>query len=729
LQNEDVRTVFFQVPFKLRRGPVWLRRESSSIKPGQVCLALGLVSLGGFGCASIPPGTAAVDAVSVEGNKALSSSDVEEKLATTPSPKFLGLFRGIIYDYEIFDRSVLQRDLERVERYYRARGYYEAQARAGRVRHKNDDHVDVTIEVNEGEPVLVREARIDGLTGLSAKDEKAARSALNQLVKPGAPFEEEPYQKAEAAVKRVLTDRGYAWAKVDRRADVDLPGHYAALYFTARPGPKATFGPIQIEGLGELPEPPVQRALDLEEGAPYSTASLDAAQQAVLNLGTFSSVEIVPDLPEPPPANAVVPLRVRVQVQKLRSVIVGGGIELDSIRTQAHLHLGWEHKNLFGGFRHFTVDLRPGLDLFPTRLPTFQAPTAVLLEERFRAELRQPGFLEARTNGVISHELNTYPLLLTTTVDPRAPVLGYLEYKGSVGLDRTLWKLFASPSYNFQWNNPFVYQGTRDPDLRPLIISYVDALGHFDFRDDRIRPHKGVYLQNDLQFAGLGGDARDVRIQPEARGYVPIGKKVTLALRATVGFLFPLNYGKAPKAANDSKPGDPGRADAIRDIELVYLRGFFSGGPSSNRGYPLRGVGPHGVVPFLRSGVGATPTSCDLGNASYSSASCAVPLGGLSLWEASVELRFPVVGPLSGSVFCDASDVSPDQLSIRVGYPHLSCGPGLRYDTPIGPVRLDVGYRIPGLQVASGTNPALEGDPGTIFGVPLAFAFGIGEAF
>jgi outer membrane protein assembly factor BamA len=97
--------------------------------------------------------------------------------------------------------------------------------------------------------------------------------------------------------------------------------------------------------------------------------------------------------------------------------------------------------------------------------------------------------------------------------------------------------------------------------------------------------------------------------------------------------------------------------------------------------------------------------------------------------EASIELRFPILGPLSGSAFCDASDVSPDQLSIRVGYPHLSCGPGLRYDTPIGPVRVDVGFRIPGLQVASGTNPALEGEPGTIFGVPAALAFGIGEAF
>ncbi len=710
-----------------------LRRASASCSPTLVRSALGLAfalgSLAEVGCASLPKGAASVDSISVEGNKAIASSDIEEKLATAPSPKFLGLFRGIIYDYELLDRSVVQRDLERVERYYRARGYYEAQARAGRIQFKGDKHVEVTVEVQEGDPVVVREARVSGLEGLDPKDDKAVRAALAQLVKIGKPFEEDAYQKAEATMTRALTERGYAWAKIERSADVDLPGHFAILQYTTRLGPRATFGAVTVDGLKELPEPPVVRAVDLPPGEGYSTAKISAAQQAVLDLGTFSSVEITPVLPEPPPADAVVPLKVHVQVQKLKSVILGGGVELDSIRAQAHLHLGWEHKNLFGGFRHFTVDARPGLDLYPTRLPTFQAPTTVLLEERFRAELRQPGFIEARTNGVIASEINTYPLLLTTTVDPKAPVLGYLEYKGSIGVDRTLWKLFASPTYNFQYNNPFVYMGTRDPDLRPLIISYLDAVTHFDFRDDRLRPHKGVYLQNDLQFAGLGGSARDVRIQPEARGYVPISKRVTLAGRATVGFLFPFNYGTAPKAAISSQPGDPGRAEAIRDIELVYLRGFFSGGPSSNRGYPLRAVGPRGVVPFLASGVGAATVSCDPTKPGFSEASCKVPLGGLSIWEASLELRFPILGPVSGSVFCDAGDVSPDQLSVRFNYPHLSCGPGLRYDTPIGPVRLDVGYRIPGAQVPVAEAAAIDVDAGTFFGVPLAFSFGIGEAF
>jgi outer membrane protein assembly factor BamA len=685
-----------------------------------------------LGCASIPQGTAAIDRVGVDGNHELGSSDIEDKMATAASARFLGVFQGLVYDYEIFDQSVLQRDLERVQRFYRARGYYEAKVRAGRIRYRNDKHVEITVEVEEGLAVRIREVQLDGLAGLSADDARNVRAAMTRNVKAGKPFEEDPFTKAENELRRALTDRGYAWAKVERRADVDLPGHYAHLFFNVHPGPKAKFGKVTVEGLGELPEAPVRRAVDIDPGDAYSTETLGKAQQSVLDLGTFSSVDIIPNLTEPNP-DAVVPLLVRVSPQKLKSVLLGGGLELDSIRSELHLHVGWEHKNLFSGFRRFTVDFKPGFDLYPTRVPTFQKPTTVLPEERLRAELRQPGFLEARTNGVISSELNTYPVLLSPLVDPKAPVIGYVEYKGSVGLDRTFWKLLAAPSYNFQWNDPFTYKGTLDPDLDDLILSYVDLLTHFDFRDNAINPHKGLFLQNDLQFAGIGGDARDVRIQPEARGYVPLGSKVTLAARATFGFLFPLNYGNAAAAAAGNPAVGPDRAAWVRDIEIIYLRGFFSGGPSSNRGYPLRGVGPHGIVPFFNPGLqaAALAASCnDPTSPDYSAYRCAVPIGGLSLWEASLELRFPILGPLSGATFCDTSDVSPNRVNIRLDYPHLSCGLGLRYATPIGPVRLDVGYRIPGAQVPKGVDPlVVDGDPGTIYGVPLAFAFGIGEAF
>jgi outer membrane protein assembly factor BamA len=115
-------------------------------------------------------------------------------------------------------------------------------------------------------------------------------------------------------------------------------------------------------------------------------------------------------------------------------------------------------------------------------------------------------------------------------------------------------------------------------------------------------------------------------------------------------------------------------------------------------------------------------------------AHCAVPLGGFTLWEASTEVRVAVSGPLETAFFCDASDVELNQFTYRFNDKtryHVSCGAGARYDTPVGPIRLDIGYRIPGLNpdFSKPSVTATEGDPGGIFGVPIAVDLGIGESF
>ncbi len=121
-------------------------------------------------------------------------------------------------------------------------------------------------------------------------------------------------------------------------------------------------------------------------------------------------------------------------------------------------------------------------------------------------------------------------------------------------------------------------------------------------------------------------------------------------------------------------------------------------------------------------------TSCSGGNGD-TQYDCRTPTGGFTLWEASAEFRIHIDGPLSTAVFCDASDVSPRPANIRLDHLHLSCGAGGRYDTPVGPVRLDVGYRIPGLQVIGGLTRD-EKQPETFpLGIPIAVSFGIGEAY
>jgi len=713
-------------------------------------LGLGLIMFASSACTSIPERRFAIDSIDIEGAQAIDSSELKEHLASRESPKFLGMLSGVLYDHQIFNRHVLEADLQRIERYYRARGYYRARVRAGRVDYVGERKVRIEIIVEEGPPVTVERMQVKGLEKLPREVAVAAKVELTEVLNQGAVFDENVFEDAADALTRALANRGYAHAQVERQARVDLPRNRASLEFRAEPGPLTRYGEITLRGLGPIPEEPVRRALDIRPGEPFSREDLDAAERALLDLGVFSSVSVHADLPrrrghgrgrrradsgvgeartpEPSrPLPTVVPIVVTLEPSKLRSVKLGVGLHADTLRTDLHGTIGWEHQNLLGGLQHFLVELVPGVVFYPTRVPGFQAPEAYLPEARLRSEFREPGFLEARTNALVRAEASVYPVLLTSDPDPEAPILGYQDLRASVGLERRWFKLYGAVSHNVQMNQPFTYEGTLDKDLDTALVSYPELMTSLDLRDDTVDPHRGVYLANRLQVAGVGGDAVDVKVEPEARAFIPLGRRLTFALRGGVGFLFAQNYGDTVLPNTESgQPGDASRAEWVRDVQLMFMRGLFSGGPTSNRGYRAREVGPHGVVPFYNPGQSSADISSGC-NDDPSRSECKLPLGGFTLWEASVELRFPIYGPLRGAIFTDASDVAPEQLQFRFNRLHLSSGLGARYATPIGPIRMDVGYRIPGLQAPAGATG--EGIPDEVFGLPIAVSLGIGAPF
>lgn len=698
--------------------------RSLSFTFAQLVLAAALFF--SIGCYHVPEGRSSVDAITVKGNDKVDEDDITDKIATTPSQKFLGMFRGILYEYSVFDRNVLQRDLARVEAIYKQHGYYEAHARAGRIYEKDPEHVEIEIVVEEGPVTKIREVRIDGLDDVPKDIADIARRGAAAELKKDEPFEEEAYDKALTRVRRALTDRGYAYTKVTKDAAVDLVTHRADVIMTVTAGRPCTFGEVTIEGLGKLPDDKVRQAAAIPVGKPFSEEITESAQQALLDLGVFASVDIIPDLPEPPREGGVVPVKIKVEPTRLRTIRLGGGLEFDALKTDVHGVIGWEHRNFFGGLRTFAITFKPGVVLYPIRVNNITAPSQFLPEERLRVDFLQPGLFESRTNGFIRPEFNIQALLLNPDPPPNQRVIGYAELRNAIGLQRVFLRhLDVRLSHNFQAAYPFVYVGTKDPTLGTLFISYPELQANLDFRNDKVHPRKGWYLLNTLQVAGgpFGGQAQDIKFQPDFRYYIPLSKKRwTLATRASVGFLMPRNYGGAVQNPRSQYEGSE---ELTRDFQLTFFRGFFSGGPTQNRGYPLRGVGPHDFVPFLSPDQALAEVNRQCG----SEFDCRSPTGGFTLWEASVEVRFNVSGPLSVASFCDASDVSPQQLDIRLAHPHLACGPGARYDTPVGPVRLDVGYRVPGAQTIGGLTRE-ERNPDTFpLGIPIAVSFGIGEAF
>jgi outer membrane protein insertion porin family/translocation and assembly module TamA len=689
-----------------------------------------------------------IEDVEVLGNHEIPDKDIQGKIATAESAHplagvlkgvpILGLTDVLGVEYERFDRFVLERDMERIERYYQARGFYDAHVRASRVRRRSDGAVRVEIVVQEGPPVLVRKVDLawkDWRPEFGKRVTKPVTDAKNELG-TGQRFEEEDYEKTKTAIHRALTDRGFPYADVVGNVKVDLLTHKADITYTIELGPRSTFGDIRFQGIDDLPEAHIRELIGFKKGDPFSTETLSSAELALSELGVFAAIDVKPELPEKgQPRVPVIPVTISVQQMPLRGVKLGAGAEL-GVRVEAHLVAGWEDRNFLGGLRRFSVEARPGIVLYPTRIIT-PTPTGLVPELTLRSEFRQPGVLDARTDAIVRAALKIYCLQIFCVPQQQPKpddvrLLGYREYIGTVGLERRIsdFQHYVGLFGNAQLEDPFMYAqfGIKKPAVPQgyarLLITNLEALGSLDYRRngprkiDRVNPDRGVYVGLSAQVAGPPGDATDLRFRPELRAYAPVAKPVTFAFRLVGGFLIPFNYGES---FNRPPPADGGTEEERRlvakDQQLLQLRGFFSGGPTSNRGYGYNGVGPQGKLGFLspRADIEAQT----------------LPIGGMTLWESSIELRFSLTENLGLVWFVDGSDVQLGAGKLRLTQPHLSTGLGLRYATPLGPIRADLGYRIPCAQKLGDCGP-LTPDVGAaayILEQPLAFAIAIGEAF
>jgi outer membrane translocation and assembly module TamA len=141
-------------------------------------------------------------------------------------------------------------------------------------------------------------------------------------------------------------------------------------------------------------------------------------------------------------------------------------------------------------------------------------------------------------------------------------------------------------------------------------------------------------------------DVSFVKLVLEARHYLPLSQHLLLATRLKLGGIEP--YGSS--------------------TDVPFNVRFFAGGPGSVRGFQLNRLGP----------VNADGD----------------PIGGLSLIEGSAELRFPLFGDFGAVLFLDFGNVFSPPFTYHLGDLRYAVGPGLRYNTPVGPLRLDVGFIV-----------------------------------
>ena len=705
------------------------------------CLATLLVACG----SSIRERTVSDVTLLETSPSALETDDALSGLATAAPRTLFWIER----ERDVYDANLVARDLERIERYYRAHGYYDVKVVAARVHRVREREVEIEVHVTPGQRVVVRSVKDDPRVVLST-----AAFTYTKIPKlaVGQPFEEQELDLMKARIEDGLREDGYAYVKVLTRATVDLAAHAADVEIELDPGRRARFGKVTIVGLQQIPERKVRALLSLHEGTPYSVTDQDEARRALEELDLFSRVEVTPDLSDPNVTD--VPVIVTLQEDKLRKLTLGGGTQIDSLQVEAHLRTGWEHKNFLGGARHFEISGKGGAVAFPNRLTSwdglFRAPTRLLPVAKVGAALGQPALFNGRTAGRISVDYSVTPLLYALDepiVGEAETIIGYHKPSLALGLKRSFWKqrITLEPSYHLEAKIPFSYQGTiRESGLETVWVSYPRLFTLItskpgDFWNDRHRRDFTLSFRNSVELAGLkvgetyylGGSVSDLKIEPELRATIPLnGSRRTptqpmndwiLATRLKFGFVLVPDYGDSltKRGASTEEELDENSPDQ----QKLLFRAFYSGGSTSNRGYAPQSISPYGQVGFL------IPTGVNCGIAENKER-CERPLGGFTLWEASAELRYLGLHPLGLVAFIDASDVTRDIGIINVKYPHVSVGPGVRYDSPVGLLRLDLGIRVPGWQAIGESGLPDNGSHGKeLPDFPLAINLSLGEAF
>lgn len=708
-----------------------------------------------------------VDEIVISGNEELSDDEILTKIATSETGTLLegipifGAVDALTIQYERLDRFVLERDLMRVERLYRSRGYYDVVVRAGRVRRIDGHQVNgsdvatarllVEILVEEGPPVLIAGTRVqwkdwDATRVADADAGAAAENAKSELAL-GATFREDSYEATRRKIQSALTDLGFAYAQVEANADVDIATHKATITFRVELGPRCTFGTIELLGLGPLPEWQIRPALGIRAGEGYSTEKLRSAESALAELGVLGSIAIEPLLTKQGPRATTIPVRVRVQPAALGAVRLGGGLEIgDQVAVRGVA--SWQHKNATRALDRFALEARPRLVIFPWRLSTLFSDTPFPVPEiALRVQYSLPFPFDPKTSLFVQSQAS---IGLVTNTDPPRRLTKATEIKGEYllehrqGAERRFFdsRFITSLSHNLSFSSPFSYQFDKPlaDDSGSLLLSMLQLDLLLDLRRDENekwnaqRPVSGVFGNVSLQIAGifLGGDADDVKVRPELRFLAPLARGVVLAGRVSMGFLFTQNYGflldETLSEDDVVSTGDNRsfREQVNREVQILEKRGLFAGGPNSNRGYGFNQIAPHRTMSNGGKALGASPDA----------------VGGRTAWEGSVEVRFPIVSPLGGVAFVDAADVTRGIGDIRFDHPHLSAGLGIRYETAVGPLRVDLGYKIPYLQEAGVEDPTecpsgglAQGAPACdliqdeVATEPFALSIAIGNAF
>jgi len=630
-----------------------------------------------------------VVAVNIRGNRYFTTPNIRERMFLQPKG-FIRLRHGR------YSEGFARRDQESIKALYLDNGFRDVKvtitpvdAFQGR---KGD--VAITVAIDEGKQYKVANLTVNGMT----RSDKGTITALLASV-AGQPFSETAVATDRDYILNVYQSSGYPDAAFDSRVANGPGPDQVTLQYNITEGQPRYVRDVLLTGLHTTRHRLVDPNILLKPGDPLSWTEMGDIERRLSDLGVFEKVDMAIQNPTGDTEDKYV--LYNVTEGHRYNLAVGAGAEIARIGgSQTSLD------NPAGA-----TGFAPRGDLELSRLNLWGLGHSLNFKGRYSTLDRQVSlsYLAPRYRNVDGRNIT-----VTALYDNTRDVLTFTarRVEGSVQLSQKLSKA-TTVLWRYTWRDVQVDQSTLK--INPLLIPLVSTPAHLasfsgnliqDRRDNPADAHRGYYNTAALELVEhyFGGNKDFLRFLARNSYYKRLFGDFVLASNTEFGWIHPFSV----------TPG----VDAFDYVPISER--FFGGGSTSHRGFPDNQAGPRDPLTGF-------------------------PLGGNALVFHSTELRFPLLGDnISGVLFHDMGNVYKDlgSISFRVhqngltdfNYMVHAAGFGIRYKTPVGPVRLDLAYSInpPTFNGLQGTYQQLllGGATPTVQSVAhFQFFLSIGQAF
>lgn len=650
-----------------------------------------------------------VAGVSLSGNSYFPEATLRERMFLRPAS--FPFRRGR------YSEALLRRDEENIENLYRSNGFHDVKVSSTVTRGVGGkpDQLAVDLAVNEGPQWFTGSVSIEGNTHF---DDAYLTSRLNSVA--GQPFSELDVATDRSRILTDFFDAGFPGASFEWRSDPASEPHHVNLIYTITPGPRQFVRDVIVSGLDTTRWNLAQKHIHIRPGDPLSTVDLFDSQRNLYNLGIFARVNTAIQNPDGETTRKFV----LYDIEEANRYTLGLGFGAELARFGGTTTTLSSPGGATGFSPRISVDLSRlnflGLGhvvSLRTRVSTLQQRASI---NYIAPRLRD---VEGRTVTLtLLHDDSRDVRTFASRRDEGAAQISEQFSKSTTGLFRFVYRRVST--------SDVVIPALLVPALlQPVRIGMLSANLLQDRRDNPADPTRGVFntVDTGLAWRGFASQRTFLRVLARNATYHRIGRTLVFARQTQLGLILPF-----------SLPQGLSAAEAIPLPER-----FFGGGSTSHRGFPDNQAGPRDIG--SPAGPGATATQ-----------PTGFPLGGNALVFNNLELRFPLLGEnINGVVFHDAGNIFSriGKISFRqkqrdvqdFDYMVHAAGFGVRYKTPVGPVRVDLVYSVnpPKYVGFRGTvqellacNPSLpiEQLPSVCRGVPqrvsrFQFFFSIGQTF